>query len=79
MSIVNTTPNIYENNETYVSVNYDWSDLNEKVDYILSNFDSLNEKINHNIREKFLKEYSYENLCLYYYNLFRKLDGIGEE
>ena len=79
MSIVNTIPNIYENNETYVSVNYDWSDLNEKVDYILSNFDSLNEKINHNIREKFLKEYSYESLCLYYYNLFRKLDGIGEE
>ena len=78
MSMVNTIPNIYESDETYVSVNYDWSDLNEKVDYVLSNFDELNEKINTNIREKFEKEYDYEKLCLYFYNLFRKLNQIKE-
>ena len=79
MSMVNTIPNIYESNDTYLSVNYDWSNLNETIDYVLSNFDSLNERINTNIREKFLKEYTFENLCLYYYNLFRNLDSIGEE
>ena len=78
MSMVNTIPNIYESNDTYLSVNYDWSNLNETIDYVLSNFDSLNERINTNIREKFKKEYNYEKLCLYYYNLFRKLNEIGE-
>jgi len=78
MSMVKTIPNIYEDGETYISCKYDWSDLNETVDYVLSNFDSLNERINTNIREKFKKEYDYEKLCLYYYNLFRKLNEIGE-
>ena len=76
MSMVNTIPNIYESNDTYLSVMYDWSNLNETIDYVLSNFDTLNERINHNIREKFIKEYNYEKLCLYYYNIFRKLNGV---
>jgi len=76
MSMVNTIPNIYESNDTYLSVMYDWSNLNETVDYVLSNFDALNERINKNIREKFIEEYNYEKLCLYYYNLFRKLENV---
>ena len=76
MSMVNTIPNIYESNDTYLSVNYDWSNLNETVDYVLSNFDTLNERINHNIREKFLKEYTYEKLALYWYNIFKNLSGV---
>ena len=78
MSMINTIPNIYESNDTYLSVMYDWSNLNETIDYVLSNFDTLNERINHNIREKFIKEYDYKKLCLYYYNLFRNLNEIGE-
>jgi len=34
MEKINTIPNIYLDNDTYLSVNYDWSDLNEKVDKI---------------------------------------------
>ena len=79
MSMVNTIPNIYESNDTYLSVMYDWSNLNETIDYVLSNFNTLNERMNHNIREKFKKEYSYEKLCLYYYNMFRKLNEVNEE
>jgi hypothetical protein len=79
MSIVNTIPNIYESNDTYLSVMYDWSNLNETIDYVLSNFDTLNERINHNIREKFIKKYDYQRLCLYFYNIFRKLDKIKQE
>ena len=78
MSLVNTIPNIYESDKTYVSVKCDWSNLNETVDYVLSNFNTLNEQINDNIRKKFVKEYDYEKLCLYYYNIFRNLDEIGE-
>ena len=79
MSMVNTIPNIYESNDTYLSVMYDWSNLNETIDYVLSNFDTLNERINHNIREKFIKKYNYQRLCLYFYNIFRKLDKIKQE
>ena len=60
------------------SLEQDFSDLEEKVDYVLSNFNTLNEQINDNIRKKFVKEYDYEKLCLYYYNIFRNLDEIGE-
>ena len=79
MSMVNTIPNIYESNDTYLSVMYDWSNLNETVDYVLSNFDTLNERINHNIREKFIKEYDYQKLCLYYYNIFSNLDEVNKD
>ena len=79
MSIVNTTPNIYIDNETYISVNYDWSNLTEKVDYVLSNFKELNKKINTNIRSMFIEKYSYENLCLYYYNLFSNLNEVNKD
>ena len=76
MSIINTNPNIYFDNDTYISVNYDWSNLNEKIDYVLSNFDKLNERINNNIRNKFLENYNYKNLCMWWYNIFSDLSNI---
>jgi len=78
MKKVNTIPNIYLDNDTYIAVNYDWSDLNEKIDYVLSNFNELNEKINENIRNRFIKNYSYENLCMWWYNIFSNLNGVVE-
>ena len=38
----------------------------------------LNKKINHNIRTIFSENFTNEKLCLYYYNLFRNLNEIGE-
>ena len=76
VSMVNTIPNIYESNDTYLSVNYDWSNLNETIDYVLSNFDVLNERINTKIRERYNSEYDYHKLCKYWYNLFKDLKNI---
>ena len=76
MEEIDTIPNIYLENDTYIPVNYDWSDLNEKIEYVLDNFDSLNEMINLNIRQKFLKDYTYENLCLYWYDIFKNLNDV---
>jgi len=76
MSMVNTEPNIYFDNNTYISVNYNWSNLTEKIDYVLSNFNELNKRINNNIRNKFSKIYSYKNLCMWWYNIFSNLNGI---
>ncbi len=79
MEKINTIPNIYIGNETYIPVNYDWSNLNETIDYILSNFTELNEKINHNIREGFKSKYTYENLCLHWYDIFKNLKNVELE
>jgi len=76
MSNIDTIPNMYIDGETYVSCNYDWSDLEEKIDYILSNFDELNIEINENIRKKFIDGYDYDKLCLYWYNIFKNLNTV---
>ena len=78
VSRLDTIPNIYEDDETYIAVNYDWSNLNEKIDYVLSDFNNLNQKINTNIRSMFLKKYTYENLCMYWYEIFSNLDEVNK-
>jgi len=52
------------------------SDLEERIDYVLSNFNTLNDMINTNIREKFIQGYDYNKLCLYWYNIFKDLSGV---
>ena len=60
----------------YIDVAYDWSDLEERIDYVLSNFNIINEKINTNVRERFMDGYDYNKLCLYWYNIFKDLSGV---
>jgi len=74
--LVHTIPNIYEDGKTYIGCKYDWSDLEEKVDYVMSNFKELNEKINLEIRKKFIEGYDYNKLCLHWYNIFNTLPNI---
>jgi len=74
--LVHTTPNIYEDGKTYIGCKYDWSDLEEKIDYILSNFKELNEQINYEIRKQFIEGYDLNKLCLYWYNIFKNLNKI---
>tara|TARA_B100000073_G_scaffold342819_1_gene346537 strand:- start:1290 stop:2315 length:1026 start_codon:yes stop_codon:yes gene_type:complete len=76
MSMVLTEPNIYIDKETYFAVNYDWSNLNEVVDEILSDFDKLNREIIDNSRRKFVTGYQYENYCFYLYNIFSDMADI---
>ena len=79
MSNINTCPNIYQDGDTYISCKYDWSDLQEKIEYVLSNYERLNKDMNFNIRKKFMEMYSSEYFSLYIYNLFRNLDNVGTE
>ena len=74
--VVKTIPNIYVAGETYIDVAYDWSDLEERIDYVLSNFNTINEMINTNVREKFMDGYDYNKLCLHWYNIFKNLSGV---
>jgi hypothetical protein len=76
--MVKTLPNIYEPGKTYIDVKYDWSDLEEKIDYILSNFDTLNLEINNEIRKRFIEGYDYNKLCLHWYNIFKNLNNVRQ-
>jgi len=78
MNMVRTKPNIYVEDESYVSVNLDWSNLKEKTDKVLGNFKKYSYIVN-NFRERFQKEYTLEKLCLHWYNIFKNLDNIEEE
>ena len=76
--VVKTIPNIYVAGETYIDVAYDWSNLEERIDYVLSNFNTVNEMINTNVREKFMDGYDYNKLCLHWYNIFKNLSGVEQ-
>ncbi len=76
MDIVMTNPNIYIDKETYFAVNYDWSNLNEVIDEVLSDFDRLNNEITDTARRKFVNNYRYEDYCFHLYNIFSDLSNI---
>ena len=78
MARVRTKPDIYVEDESYISVDLDWSNLKEKTNKVLGNFDKYSYIVN-NFREKFKKEYTLENLCLHWYNIFSNLEDIEEE
>lgn len=76
MSHVETSPNIYIENETYISCKHDFSDLNEKIDYILSDYKNIQEKLTENFRKKYVEEYNDEKLVMAFYEIFKNLDGV---
>jgi len=77
MSFINSKPFIYEDNETYIACKYDWSDLEEKIDYVLSNYKELREKLVHNMRKKYIEEYEPSKIALHLYDVFKELEGVS--
>jgi hypothetical protein len=78
MSYIESEPFIYEDDETYIAVNYDWSNLEEKIDYVLSDYDNVRERLVQNMRKKYGEKYNLKNLVLHVYDIFSKLDEIQE-
>lgn len=78
MSFVDTNPNIY-NQETCVFCKPNFSDLNEKIDYIISNYESLYEVYYHNMVKCIKDEFNKNNLILKYYNIFKNLNGVSTD
>lgn len=75
-SNVITTPNIYVEGDTYVGCKLDWSDIDEKIDFIMNNFNELNDKINYNARKMMTEQYTDEKFCLHYYEVFNNLESV---
>ena len=78
MSYIDTTPNPYVDNETYISCKHDFGDLNEKINKILGNYNDYL-YIVENARKKFNEIMSPENLAIHLHNMFKNLKGITAE
>jgi len=76
MSYILSEPFVYEDDETYIAVNYDWSNLEEKIDYVLSDYNNIRERLVQNMRKSFEEKYNLQNLVLYLYNIIKDLDGV---
>jgi len=72
MSHIDSEPFIYEDGKTYIACKHDYSDLNEKIDYALSNYEDLQPHLVENMRKSFNINYHPLNLVRYIYNLFLK-------
>ena len=78
MSKVLTEPDFFKPMETYVPVKTDWSDLNETIEKVLANFKDYQYIID-NARNKVVEMYSYQNVCMYWYNFFANISGVENE
>ena len=84
LGYIDTKPNIFYpefGNEpaTYVNVEYNWSNLIDKIDFTLSNYDEMRPAMVEKMREKFKELNKNENLALHLYELFSNLDGIEKD
>ena len=65
----------YIEDVNYVPVNPDWSDLMDKIEYILGNYEKYSE-YSQNFREEFKRVYSLDNICMYWYKIFKNLHSV---
>jgi len=74
MSHIDSFPNIYIKNKTYISCKHDYSDLEEKIEYSLENFDEIRDEFVNNLRQEYTTQYKPGYLAEYTVNLFKKLN-----
>ena len=77
MDIVNTNPNPYKSNETYITVDLDWKELNDTVLETINKPDKI-QYIVENSRKVYDKLYSAHNFCMYWHEFFSNLSGVGD-
>jgi hypothetical protein len=77
LSYINSKPFLFEDGKTYIACKYDWSDLEEKVDYVLSNYGELQSYITENMRKAFIKKNDKKNLVVHIHETFQSLNCVG--
>ena len=75
MDYIDTYPNPFIDGKTYVSCKHDYSDLQEKIEMVLSNWKDRHEMIE-NARCTFLEKYRPENIAMHMYEIFKNLKGV---
>jgi len=79
ISFVDTNPNWYEPNKTYIPCRNDFVDLEEKIDYVLDNFKELQQTMIPYARKRYEELYTLENTAINTYNIFKQLQTIETE
>jgi len=72
MSYIETKPDIFIDNETYISCKHDFSDLNEKIENLLGDPNKCSYIIQ-NLRSKFEEQMNPERLVLHIYDTFKNI------
>lgn len=79
MSHLETIPNPYIPNQTYIPVKWNFADLNEKIQETLNGFGNLQEFFVENMRKEYVKQYNPEKLVIHTYNWLSNLEGFGSD
>tara|TARA_R110000868_G_scaffold345426_1_gene606546 strand:+ start:8666 stop:9712 length:1047 start_codon:yes stop_codon:yes gene_type:complete len=78
MSDIITTPDYYIDEKTYFAVKPDWSNLNEKIEYLLDNME-LVDFVANNAQKRFTELYSPHNFCMHWYNFFSNINQVVKD
>ena len=79
MSHIDSHPFIYEDGVTYIACKHDFSDLEEKIEYCIENFDELRDELVGNMRKQYEEKYHPHYLPLYTYDLLKDMSIVGVE
>ena len=79
MSHIESHPFIYEDGVTYISCNHDYSDLEEKIEYCVDNFNELRDTLVGNMRKQYDEKYHPYYLPLYTAKILTELKLVEEE
>jgi hypothetical protein len=78
MSYIETEPNIFEDGVTYISCAHDYSNLKEKIDMVLGNYQNYHHIIE-SARQRFNEMMSPERIAIHLHALFSNLNGVEHE
>ena len=78
--VVELLEDMYVEDETYIACEQDFSDLDHKVEYVLSNFDELQTYLTENFRKRLIDIYNPIHLVKHTYELLlQNLQGVESE
>jgi hypothetical protein len=75
MSYIDTVPNIFEDEVTYIACKHDFSDLEEKINLVLGNYDKFSYIIS-NARKRIEEAMMPDKLALHLYDTLKSINTI---
>jgi hypothetical protein len=79
MDYIDSNPMWYEEDKTYIPCRHDYTDLEEKINYVLDNYTELQQTMIPYARKKFDDLYTLENTAINTYNIFSNLNNTTSE
>lgn len=76
MEYIDTSPDIFKDNITYISCKHDFSDLHEKIEMVLENYENYLYIIE-NMRQTIIEKMNPINIAMHIYKTFKTLPSIS--